>query len=128
MFQYRKNNPLNALRAHYVIGSVTKEKKIATKNHFSDSGKLKTFSAYVLINVEARSEKIVLEKLKLQGINDIHKVLGVFHIIIKIEADSKDELRKLLHQIRCLDGIRSTLTLVTRDKEATAIVLRARTY
>lgn len=72
------------------------------------------------------SEKIVLEKLKLQGINDIHKVLVVFHIIIKIEADSKDELRELLHQIRCLDGIRSTLTLVIRDKEANAIVCRAR--
>lgn len=127
MSQYMKKNSLNALRAHYVIGGVTKEKKITTKNHFSDSGKQKTFSAYVLINVKARSEKIVLEKLKLQGINNIHKVLGIFHIIIKIEADSKDELRELLHQIRCLDGIKSTLTLVTRDKEANAIVLRTRT-
>jgi hypothetical protein len=123
-----KKNSLNALRAHYVIDGVTKEKKRITKNHFNDSGKQKAFSAYVLINVEARSEEIVLEKIKLQGINDIHKVLGLFHIIIKIEVDSKDELRELLHLIRCLDGIKSTLTLVTRDKETNAIVLRARTY
>ena len=124
MSQYKKKNPLNALRAHFVIDSAKKEKKIAAKNRFNNSGNLKTFSAYVLINVEVGSEKIVLEELKLQGINDIHKVLGVFHIISKIEADSKDELRELLHHIRCLDGIKSTLTLVTRE-ESNAIECRA---
>ena len=121
MFEYEKKNALGTSHLQKISSHARMQMKKIGKKYLNSSSKPKAFSAYILINSEAGSEKIVLEKLKLRGINDIHKVLGAFHIIIKIEADYKDELRKLLHQIRCLDGIRSTLTLMTRDKEANPI-------
>jgi Lrp/AsnC family transcriptional regulator for asnA, asnC and gidA len=52
----------------------------------------------------------------LEGVPEVvesHQVYGVYDIIVKVETDTMDELKEILHQrLRRMAGIRSTLTMI----------------
>ena len=73
-----------------------------------------TAKALLLINTEPGDERNVLKKLKsIQDIKEAHLTYGVFNIIIIVEAETQDKLKETItYQIRALQGIKSTLTMV----------------
>ncbi|WP_202319028.1 Lrp/AsnC ligand binding domain-containing protein [Archaeoglobus neptunius] len=69
--------------------------------------------AYVLINTEVGDEeKIHEDMMRIEGIEEVHIVYGVYDIIGKIKAKDMDELKIILERIRRMSGLRSTLTLI----------------
>ena len=53
--------------------------------------------AYILINVKGGTEFDLFEELtKISGLEEISLVWGLFDIVLKIEADSKDAMDKLV--------------------------------
>ncbi len=70
--------------------------------------------AFVLINAEIGAEDEVLKELKgMAEVKEAHVVYGVYDIIIRIEADTMDELKNIVtSKIRRLDKVRSTLTMI----------------
>ena len=70
--------------------------------------------AYVLINCDLGSEKQVIEEIKnLKNVKEVHGTLGSYDIIATIESKTPDKVRQtVIGQIRKLDNIRSTLTLM----------------
>jgi DNA-binding Lrp family transcriptional regulator len=73
--------------------------------------------AYILVNIDIRYEDIVLKTLKhLPGITDIHRLHGVFDVIIKINVSDQDDLNILIiNQLRQIQGIITTSTLIISD-------------
>ena len=71
-------------------------------------------SAFVLINTELGQEPNVFKALKsVSEVTEAHQVYGVYDIIVKVETESMEELKDILHQkLRRMDGIRSTLTMI----------------
>jgi len=71
-------------------------------------------TAYVLINCDIGSEENVIEELKhIENIKEVHVTFGAYDIIAKVEAKSQNTLREtILWQVRKLDKVRSTLTLM----------------
>jgi DNA-binding Lrp family transcriptional regulator len=70
---------------------------------------------FVLVETEKGFLSSVMSALKeLPSIKDVNAVTGQFDIIVKIEADSINEgLDIVLKQIREIDGIKNTQTLVS---------------
>ncbi len=69
--------------------------------------------AYVLLNVEIDSEKEVLNALDgIPGVKEAHQIYGVYDFIIRVEAETMQELKDSINGIRGIGKIRSTLSLL----------------
>ena len=71
-------------------------------------------NAYVLFNVSSGSENQVLENLR--GIDEVQEAFfcyGVYDLVVKIEVDSMENLKKLVSQnLRIITDVKSTITLI----------------
>ena len=65
------------------------------------------------MNVEIGFEDTVLEEVKkMKNVTEVYMVYGVYDLIIKVEADTMNELKDVVFSsIRKLDKVRSTITL-----------------
>lgn len=70
--------------------------------------------AYILLNVEGGSEDEVLNQIKnIGGIEQAYVSYGVYDLILKVKADTMQELRDVVtHKIRQIKQVQSTLTLL----------------
>jgi DNA-binding Lrp family transcriptional regulator len=70
--------------------------------------------AYVLFNVGSGLEDRVLEEVKaVEGVQDAYVSYGVYDLIVKVGADSMEQLKELVtHRLRMIRNVRSTLTLI----------------
>jgi DNA-binding Lrp family transcriptional regulator len=77
-------------------------------------GNMMVVQAYVLVNVESGFEDEVIKQLRTLNITDEAYVsFGLYDMVVKVKKDTLDELKKLVSsQIRAIDKVRSTLTLV----------------
>ena len=73
-------------------------------------------TAFVMVNcdLEIESEQKAINKLKnVQGVIDVNEVTGVYDIVVKIMSDTLESLKEIItHDIRTIDVIRSTMTLI----------------
>ena len=71
-------------------------------------------SAFVLLNAELGAETVVLNGLKMiDEVKETHLIYGVYDIIARIEAETMEELRKVIGwKIRRLKKVRSTIPMV----------------
>jgi len=74
--------------------------------------------AFVLINTETGSEDEVLEALKkIDAVEEAYVVFGVYDLVAIVKTDTMQKLREIVSwQVRCLDKIQSTITLVATEK------------
>ena len=69
--------------------------------------------AYVLLNSEMGFERDVLKDLKdIPEVREAFKIYGIYDIIIKVEADTMGDLKKLTKEIRQMEKVRATLTMI----------------
>ena len=70
--------------------------------------------AFVFINSESGAEDELVEELKkIENVVEAHGVYGVYDVVVKVKADTMDELKDMIHlKIRTLDNVRSTLTMI----------------
>lgn len=68
--------------------------------------------AYILIQTEVGKASRVVESIRgLQGVIDADDVTGPYDVIVKAQADSVDDLGKMVvSQIQLVEGITRTLT------------------
>jgi len=73
--------------------------------------------SYVLVTVELGSEEKVLKEVRdVPHVKECRRVYGTYDMIVKVEADSMDELKEVITwRIRRLLGVRSTLTTIVID-------------
>ena len=71
-------------------------------------------TAFVLLNAELGAEIEVLNGLKMiDEVKETHLIYGVYDIIARIEADTMDDLRKVIGwKVRRLTRARSTITMI----------------
>jgi DNA-binding Lrp family transcriptional regulator len=71
--------------------------------------------AYVLVVTNPGATKSVVESIaKVQGVKELHEVMGPYDIVIELEVQSLSEVPPILSdKIRTIPGIESTTSLVT---------------
>jgi DNA-binding Lrp family transcriptional regulator len=75
--------------------------------------------AYVLVTTEVGAEEEVRKKLLEEPeILEAEVVFGVYDIVVKIKADSIEQIRKIVTwKIRRIDKVTSTQTLIVASSE-----------
>jgi len=73
--------------------------------------------AFILVNSEPGYETEILRHLKqISNVKEAYATFGMYDMIAKIEADTMDRLKETVDlQIRKLDKVRSTLTMVAQE-------------
>lgn len=73
--------------------------------------------AFVLMNAELGSEdSIVSELKKLEGVNVVYQVYGVYDIVAQVEADTMEKVKETITwKLRRLNGVKSTLTMIVME-------------
>jgi len=70
-------------------------------------------TAYVILNSEMGFENDLLEVLKdIPRVKETFILQGVYDIILKVEADTMDELKALINKIRKEEKVRSLLSMI----------------
>lgn len=70
-------------------------------------------NAYVLICCDlAASESVVEELEKIDGVQEVSPVSGVYDIIVLISASTEDELKSIYMEIRKMKKVLTTITLI----------------
>jgi len=69
--------------------------------------------AYVLICCDlAASEKVVEELEKIDGVQEVSQVSGVYDIVARISASTEEELKSIYMDIRKMKKVLTTITLI----------------
>ena len=73
--------------------------------------------AFVLVNVEAGTDREVLENIKkIPEVRTCYMVYGVYDIIVMLESDTLERLREMVTKKICqLDKVRSTMTMIVME-------------
>jgi DNA-binding Lrp family transcriptional regulator len=76
-------------------------------------------SAYVLFNISPGFEDDVLnEARKTGGVKEAYVSYGVYDLILKVSAQTKDDLKELvMFRLRKIPNVTATLTLMLNDLE-----------
>ncbi len=74
-------------------------------------------SAVLLLNTDLNAQDDVLESIKqVEGVEEAHSLYGVYDLLVKVKADSIDELKNITKaQIKQVAGVTSSLTLMIDD-------------
>jgi len=82
-------------------------------------------SAYVLFNVSAGSEDLVLEKIRsIAEVQEAFFSYGVFDLVVKIKTDSMAQLKELIsHRLRAITNVKSTLTLIQVEERKIIVTI-----
>jgi len=75
--------------------------------------------AYVLVNCDlGKEEDIKNEIKKLDLVKEVKGTFGAYDIIVKLQSQSMEKIREMITwNIRKIDNVRSTITLVGIDKQ-----------
>ena len=69
--------------------------------------------AYVLICCDlAASEKVVEELEKINGVEEVSPVSGVYDIVVRMSASTEEELKSIYMDIRKMKKVLTTITLI----------------
>jgi DNA-binding Lrp family transcriptional regulator len=70
--------------------------------------------AFVLINTNMGLEGEVTKDLKeISEVKDVYSVYGVYDLVVRLEADPMEELKKAISdRVRRLKNVRTTLTMI----------------
>jgi DNA-binding Lrp family transcriptional regulator len=73
--------------------------------------------AFVLFNILPGTEhQVSNDAKKIRGIEAVFISYGVYDLIVRVKADSMDELKELLtYQLRKITNVTSTLTLMETE-------------
>jgi len=70
-------------------------------------------NAFVLLNSEIGFEEDVLEDLKsIPEVKEAFRLYGVYDLIIRVEVDTRKDLMELISELRQMEKVRSTLTMI----------------
>jgi DNA-binding Lrp family transcriptional regulator len=69
--------------------------------------------AFVLLTSETGFERDVLEDLKdITEVKEAFRLYGVYDIILRVEVDTREDVKELVREIRQMEKVRSTLTMI----------------
>src|SRR5574337_662795 len=84
----------------------------------------KVATAHLILKCRGGTENDIIEQLKnIEGVKDVQRTIGEFDILVKIESDDSDSLRRLIKwKISKNNKIQSVVTLMCMRKSLCAIV------
>ncbi|MGI0046777.1 MAG: Lrp/AsnC ligand binding domain-containing protein [Nitrosotalea sp.] len=84
----------------------------------------KMATAHLIIKCRTDAENYIVEQLKnIEGVKNIQRTIGEFDIIVKIESDDSDSLRRLVKwKVMKNDKVQSVITLMCMRKSLCTVI------
>jgi DNA-binding Lrp family transcriptional regulator len=75
-------------------------------------------SAVVLLNTDLDASDNVIDNLRsIKGVEEAHALYGVYDFLVKVKADSIDDLRAMTSKrIKKVAGVTNSITLMVTDQ------------
>lgn len=74
--------------------------------------------AYVLLNCELGLEDAVTRELiAIPEVSEVKGVFGVYDMIVKIHANSEEEIKRAIGKVRAIEKIKSSLTMMVIESQ-----------
>ena len=72
--------------------------------------------AFVLVNCRLGSAKVVLDELRqITEVTQASAISGAYDIIVRVEANSIEQVKSVVMKIRRIEGVSSSVTLIRQD-------------
>ena len=72
--------------------------------------------AFVFLNCDIGAEPAIIGEMnKIAGVSEIAQVSGIYDIVAKVNEESKESVTRLVKQIRGIDNVRSSLTMIVTE-------------
>ena len=69
---------------------------------------------FVLLNIDSGFEYAVLKDLKdIAEVREAFMLFGIYDIIIRLEGNLFRDLKKVINEIKQMEKVRSTMTMIT---------------
>ena len=77
-------------------------------------------NAYILLTTEIGAEKQVLRALKkIEGVQEVHHLWGVYDILAHVRAEDMDELKQIITKhIEQISKVNSKLTMIINEEQS----------
>lgn len=62
-------------------------------------------------------DSVIIDLKKIRGVAYAYKLIGYHDIIVKVQVDSEDELRKVISEVRTAGNIIGTTTMIALEKQ-----------
>ena len=74
--------------------------------------------ACVLVCAETDKEPYAVENIrKIKGVKEVSRVYGLYDIVVEVNAGTVDEVKDVKREIRGVEYVTSTLTLLATESE-----------
>ena len=74
--------------------------------------------AFVCITTEPASMVEVLKSLKVEGVVEAEMIYGIYDVVVKVEADSVEKLKRIItRRIRRIRNVATTTTMIVEQSE-----------
>lgn len=75
-------------------------------------------NAFVFLNCDLGAElDIIREMSKMPGVSETSRVSGIYDIVAKVSEESKESIVRLIKQIRGIENVRSSLTMIVAEDQ-----------
>ncbi|MGI0037486.1 MAG: Lrp/AsnC ligand binding domain-containing protein [Nitrososphaera sp.] len=74
--------------------------------------------AYVLLNCDLGLEDALIKELiSIPEVSEVKGVFGVYDIVVKVNTDSEEEIKRTIARVRSIDKIKSSLTMMVIESQ-----------
>ena len=82
-------------------------------NPIQPGGRAAVANAYIMVNADPTPTGDVIKKLEAIAGARVHEVLGPYHFVVDLEADTQADITVILrHKIRPIKGVTNTVTCI----------------
>jgi DNA-binding Lrp family transcriptional regulator len=76
-------------------------------------------TAFVLVNSDPEvEEELINDLIKIEGVKEVNSVYGIYDFIVKVEAESLEELKSIITwKVRRLRKIRASTTMIVAQSK-----------
>ena len=74
--------------------------------------------AYVLLNCDLGLEdSLIRELISIPEVSEVKGVFGVYDIVVKVNTDSEEQIKRTIARVRAIEKVKSSLTMMVIENQ-----------
>ena len=88
------------------------------RKRFSTHKAAEGIEAYVLLNCDLGLEDALIRELvSIPEVSEVKGVFGVYDIVVKVNTDSEQEIKRTIARVRAIEKVKSSLTMMVIESQ-----------
>ena len=88
------------------------------RKHLSSYKPTEGIEAYVLLNCDLGLEdSLIRELISIPEVSEVKGVFGVYDIVVKVNTDSEEQIKRTIARVRAIEKVKSSLTMMVIENQ-----------